>query len=296
MGFFSKIKDTLKGAIGSFVASGGNPWATAISVGSDLLGNYLTNRSNEKLANQANAMSIDLANTSIQRRMADLAQAGLNPLLAVSSASSGAGTPALAVAKNERPRMDFTSALALSSYKKDMELRQAQIDEINSRTRGNELNNNLVEEFGGQEKALDLALKQSGIKTAEFQRAFLSAQTQTEKERAVVTAIQGSQLMAGTKKILLEQDYVKMMTKMLEYDYGLKTSDPNNSDFARWYDAVEQRIYRTVSHGLDVFNSFSTKGMSNAFKDNEYSGYNKRMYIRDNYWYGGNSAKNYSYN
>lgn len=298
MGFFSKIKDSVKGAFTGFVGSGGNPWGAVVGAGSSFLGNYLTNKSNEKMANQANAMSIDLANTSIQRRMADLSQAGLNPLLAVSSASSGAGVPALAVSKNERPQMDFASALALSSYKKDMDLKQAQIDEINSRTRGNDLNNNLIEEFGGKEKALDLVLKQSGIKTVQLQQDFLKAQTETERERAVVTAIQGSQLMAGTKKILLEQDYLKALTRELEFEYGLKSTDPNNSNLARYYDAWSKRIFEAVDFGVNTYNSVVTMGASNAFKGNN-SGYNnpynKKMYLKDKYWYGGNNAQNYSY-
>lgn len=302
MGFFSKIKDTVKGAFSGFVGSGGNPWGAVVGAGADLLGGYLTNKSNEKLANQANAMSIDLANTSIQRRMADLAQAGLNPLLAVSSASSGAGVPALAVARNERPRMDFASALAVSKYGKEMDLLQAQIDETNSRTRGNELNNSLVEEFGGKEKALDLVMKQSGIKTAELQRELLQAQTRTERERAIVTAIQGSQLMAGTKKILLEQDYIKMLTDNLEYDLGLKKSDPNNTQVMRWLDATTEKLYnifKTADAGISAFNNFTTKGASKAFDgsgDYYRDPYNKKMYLKDKYWYGGNNAYNYSFN
>lgn len=65
--------------------------AAAIIGGSTLLGTYMANKQSAANAEAANATSIELANTSYQRRVQDLSKAGLNPMLAYSQ--GGAAVP-----------------------------------------------------------------------------------------------------------------------------------------------------------------------------------------------------------
>lgn len=62
----------------------------------------LGNNSAKQEAQNNRDWQTDMSNTSVQRRVEDLKSAGLNPLLAVSSASSGASTPSGAQANIQR--------------------------------------------------------------------------------------------------------------------------------------------------------------------------------------------------
>lgn len=88
--------------IGSKVAGvvTGNPWiASAASAASNFFGQEDTNQTNQDIANNANATSIELANTAYQRKVSDLKAAGLNPALAYGG--GGADTPNIQTARVE---------------------------------------------------------------------------------------------------------------------------------------------------------------------------------------------------
>lgn len=64
-------------------------------------GQQETNRTNKEIAERQNAMTIELANTSFQRRVNDLKAAGLNPMLAYTQ--GGADTPSLVTPNYQSP-------------------------------------------------------------------------------------------------------------------------------------------------------------------------------------------------
>lgn len=82
--------------------------AAGIMSAGSLLGTYLQaqaqkriNEQNLKYQDEANKLSIDLANTAHQREVADLRAAGLNPIL--SAGGSGASTPSIGAVQASNP-------------------------------------------------------------------------------------------------------------------------------------------------------------------------------------------------
>lgn len=118
MGLFSSVIDKVTGPLVSGV----------LGIGSTLLGNNSAKHEAERNRDYQTQMS----NTSIQRRMADLKAAGLNPLLAVENASSGASTPSGAQA--DIKHFDPNSILALSNARL-----------VNAQAQAQENDNNLYE-------------------------------------------------------------------------------------------------------------------------------------------------------
>lgn len=86
-------------------------------------GQYRTNSANAAYQQEANRLSIDLANTAHQREVADLRAAGLNPIL--SAGGSGAQTPALGAVQASNPYDGLANSASsvgreLARYSNDM--------------------------------------------------------------------------------------------------------------------------------------------------------------------------------
>jgi hypothetical protein len=68
-----------------------DPFTAAIMGGSALVGGILQNRAQKDVANAQMAFQREMSDTSYQRQVADLRQAGINPMLV--SRLGGASTP-----------------------------------------------------------------------------------------------------------------------------------------------------------------------------------------------------------
>lgn len=91
-------------------------WPLAIA---SIIGTLITNNTNKNLADDNRNFQENMANTSHQREMQDYAAAGINPMMA--SSTAGAGTPT-----QGPPTMQDPIGAAVSSAMQGMELMNAQ--------------------------------------------------------------------------------------------------------------------------------------------------------------------------
>lgn len=178
-------------------------------IASTILGNNSAKNEAEKNREWQEQMS----NTSISRRMQDLRNAGLNPLLAVDNASSGASTPAGSQAQIERFNPAWLTAL--SSAK----VANAQARQIDEQTKSIQ-NENSIFDVKAEKLKLEAELQRQGILTEKTVQALNNANTLEAKSRILVNKAQAEGIKMSTEE-------AKRKIQLLDFEVGFYDENPD---------------------------------------------------------------------
>ena len=200
------------GAIASSVAS----------VGSTLLKNH----SAKKEAQRNRDFQEEMSNTSIQRRMADLKAAGLNPLLAVSSANSGASTPSGSQADISGLDSSIISAVS-NAYLASKQGKVAEAEErrINADAERIEMDNTLFEQK--RDKAiLDNVMLFHKIDTEKLTHKLMGTQNEKLQTEILVDTFRA-------KGIDIDNRQAEIVLEMMKKEAGAwrNTTTAHNIDY-----------------------------------------------------------------
>lgn len=175
---------------------------------------------NRHEANKNRDWQEDMSNTSVQRRVEDMKAAGLNPLLSISSASSGASTPTGAQATIDSSGISngITSGvqLYLQSKKTDSDIK---LQDQEARLKAQETLNKATEV---ETEKLEQLLKGKQINTEELRQKMMYADTEKKQAELMTEISRMKNIDADTKKIVAE-----IANEMFELE--VKKHDPANT-------------------------------------------------------------------
>lgn len=188
-------------------------WSGVAGAIGGIASTILGNNSAKNEAEKNREWQEEMSNTSVSRRMADLRNAGLNPLLAVDNASSGASTPTGSQAQIER--FDPSWVTALSSAK----VANAQAKQIEEQTKGIKQENSIFD-VKADKLRIEAELQRQGILTAKTVQELNKANTLEAKARILVNQAQRENIKMSTEE-------AKRKIQLLDFDIDAYNSTPD---------------------------------------------------------------------
>lgn len=217
---------------------------------STILGNNSAKHEAEKNRQWQEQMS----NTSISRRMEDLRNSGLNPLLAVENASSGASTPSGSQAQLQQFDPSWITALSSAKLQRQQgEVAKAEERKVNAEAQAIE-NDNSFYEYRKQQLELEAELKRQGILTEKTVQELNRANSLEAKARILVHQ-------ANEKNIKMNMEEAKRRIQLLDWDLSVYN---NNPDLKTREKRVE--LHSTPTGMFTDFIFTSARDVANFFK------------------------------
>ena len=243
---------------------------------STILGNNSAKHEAEKNREWQEQMS----NTSISRRMQDLRNSGLNPLLAVENASSGASTPTGSQAQIERFNPAFITALSSAKLQKQQgEVAKAEERKVNAEAQAIENDNNLIE-YKKQQLEQEAELRRQGILTEKTVQEMNKANSLEAKARILVHQ-------ANVKNINMSVEEAKKRIQQLGIDIEPYLNDPTlkhreiSADMSSTPTKILGQLNSLGTHAVaDVINS-AQRAYKNLKKDIKNIKIDKKYIPRD---------------
>ena len=241
-------------------------WGAIASIGASIGSTLLGNHSAKKEAQRNRDWQEEMSNTSIQRRMADLKAAGLNPLLAVESAGSGATTPSGAQANIEK--IDFGQALNAYMTYKQSQVADAEARRINADAQRIEDDNTLFK-YKEAEKIMDNQLKALNINTEKLRQDLMRIQSQNGKLDYLIGTLKA-------KGIKIDNDQAEVALAFMQRDLGLI----ENGTTAKNYEYITGQVGRFTNWirsiadmipGVDISETSTTNYKGGSYSTTRHS-------------------------
>lgn len=244
----------------------------------DVASTILGNNSAKHEAERNRDWQEEMSNTSIQRRMADLKAAGLNPLLAVSSASSGASTPTGAQAQLKH--LDFSQIINAYLAEKqgkvadtqaekniaDAEKSEAEKNKIITDTEGQTLDNK-IKQYERVRAGLLVRLEQENINARKLQNDLARINT----ERGKIEYLKEQKLLDKLDiEVKSEEDkarYLKAIADLAENDARSFENSPTGRAIKYGFDRVKDIF--------DMYDKFKPNVYINGISYNKTEGTSK---------------------
>lgn len=256
----------------------------AISGGLGLGSTVVSGLFNRHEANKNRNWQEDMSNTSIRRRVADLKAAGLNPLLAVSSASAGASTPSGSTATIDTSGINTGISNAIQAYN------QSRLIDADVALKESERNLNydkmITNEIDRLNTQMDTELKRVGIDSEKFKQSLLSAQTEKERKAILSEIARKNNIDADTQYRLANTATVLYDLEVKRRDIGnteqgLKDRHYKNTAPSNAYEAVYEAGRHAVDYASDGKSAMNKNKKSQSFKSSVPS--NAERIIKEGY-------------